>query len=260
MIGKVRSSDGTVIAFERSGAGPPVILVGGAFNDRTTAAPLAAALAPRMTVFAYDRRGRGDSGDTAPYAVEREVDDLRALIAEAGGAAALYGLSSGAILVIEAAIQGAAITKMALFEPPYVTDGSRPAQSANLPTQLAELTSAGRSGEAVELFLTRAVGVPPDGVAQMRSTPMWPALEKMAHTLVYDTTITGDGEVPAGRLAAVTVPALVLDSTGSPPWLRASAQTLAGALPDATHRSLDGQFHDVPPPVLAPVLAEFLLR
>jgi pimeloyl-ACP methyl ester carboxylesterase len=292
--GRVRSGDGTTIAFERSGAGSPVIVVGGAFNDRTTAAPLAAALAatltaqredrsllgpgasarserseprsrePRpaqsqagLTVYAYDRRGRGDSGDTAPYAVDREVEDLQALIAEAGGAAGLYGVSSGAILAIEAAAAGIGVSQLALFEPPFTVDDSRPHHDSAISTELAELTSAGRRREAVELFMRKAVGLPDELVAQVRESPMWPELEKLAHTLPYDTTITGDGTVPARLLASITVPTIVIGSEGSPPWLRSAVRAVAEALPHARRRSLAGEYHEVPPDVLGPVLTEF---
>jgi pimeloyl-ACP methyl ester carboxylesterase len=256
--GRVQSSDGTEIAYERSGTGSPIILIGGAFNDRSTAAPLAAQLAPHFTVFTYDRRGRGDSGDTAPYAVAREVEDLAALIAEAGGTVALYGLSSGAILALEAAAGGLPVTRLALFEPPYTVADSRPRPSATLPAELAELTRAGRGDDAVALFLTRLVGLPPEAVAQMRQAPMWPGLVKLAHTLVYDTAVSGDGTLPAGRLAAVTVPALLINSNGSPDWLHVAAHAVVDTLPDARHRTLEGQFHSVEPEVLAPVIVEFV--
>jgi pimeloyl-ACP methyl ester carboxylesterase len=257
MVERVQSSDGTAIAYERSGSGSPVIVVGGAFNDRATAAPLATELAGRFTVYTYDRRGRGDSGDTAPYAVVREVADLDALIRVAGGSAALYGVSSGAVLALEAAAYGQPVSRLALFEPPIPMDAEGTHRPAAISAQLAELTSAGRNGDAVELFMTRAVGLPAEAVAGMRQAPMWPGLEKMAPTLVYDTTITEGVSWPDQRLAAVPVPALVVDSDASPDWLRTSARTLAGALVNGRYRTLEGQFHEVPPAVLAPALTEF---
>src|SRR5256885_6744806 len=175
---KVRSADGTLIAFERSGEGPAVIVVEGAFCDRGTSAPLAALLAPHFTVFAYDRRGRGDSGDTAPYAVARELQDLDAVIAAAGGSAFAYGMSSGAVLALEAAARGSAISKLALYEPPLIP--GRPDFAA----RLAELVAAGRKGAAAEYFMTEAVGIPGEVVAQIRQAPMWPGMERIAHTLV----------------------------------------------------------------------------
>lgn len=180
----VTSADATTIAFERSGEGTPVIVVGGALNDRSTGAPLAAHLASDFTVYTYDRRGRGDSGDTRPYAVEREVEDLAALITEAGGKAFVYGVSSGAILALEAAASGLPITKLALLEPPYTITEARPNASENFAARLAELTSAGRRGEAVEYFMTKTVGLPDEAVAGARNSPMWAGLEAMAHTLV----------------------------------------------------------------------------
>ncbi len=206
-MNNVGSRDGTTIGFDRSGEGPPIVLVGGAFNDRSTAAPLAAQLEPRFTVFTYDRRGRGGSGDTAPYAVDREIEDLEALIADAGGSASVYGLSSGGVLALEAAARGLPITRLVVFEPPFIVEGSRPRPPEDLALQLSELASSGRRGDAVELFITKAVGLPVEAVEQMRNAPMWPGLEEVAHTL--------------------------------------------------DQRTLEGQFHDVAPEVLAPALQEF---
>jgi pimeloyl-ACP methyl ester carboxylesterase len=248
---KVRSADGTLIAFERSGSGPAVIVVEGAFCDRGTSAPLAALLAPHFTVFAYDRRGRGDSGDMAPYAVEREIEDLDALIAAAGGSASAYGMSSGAVLALEAAARGSAITRLALYEPPLIP--GRPDFAA----RLAELVAAGRKGDAAEYFMTQAVGIAGEVVAQIRQAPMWPGMERIAPTLVYDTTITRDASFLAERAPAVTVPALVIDGAQSPAVLRQAARATADALPHGRYRTLAGQTHDVSPDVLAKVLEEF---
>ena len=255
-MNKVTSADGTTIAYETSGAGSPVILIGGAFNDHQTAAPLAAVLAPHFTAVSYDRRGRGSSGDTAPYAVRREVEDLAAIIAAVGAPVFVYGLSSGAALGFEAAAAGLAIGKLALFEPPYrVAANHRKAE--DFIARLTELISSGRNGEAVAHFMTKAVGLPDGAVVHMRRTPVWPALEAMAPTVVYDSLILGDGSLPADRLAAVTVPALVIDSAGSPDWLRHASEAVASALANAQHRSLRGGFHDVPPKILGPVLESF---
>lgn len=255
---QVISKDGTAIAFDRSGEGSPIILVGGAFQHRLIdprTAQLAALLAPHFTVCHYDRRGRGDSGDTAPYAVEREVEDLETLIKEAGGSAFVYGMSSGAALALEAAARGLAITKLASYEPPFMVDDNRP-RPPNLATQYTELTSSGRRGDAVELFMTKAVGMPVEAVAQMRKAPMWLALEAVAHTLAYDATIMGDGSLPTERVASVTVPTLVMDGGASPAWMRNGVQALVDVLPNAQRRTLEGQTHDVKPEVLAPVLTE----
>jgi pimeloyl-ACP methyl ester carboxylesterase len=253
----VTSADGTTIAFDRAGAGPAIIFVVGAFNERSTCAPLAGALRSRFTVMTYDRRGRGDSGDTAPYAVDREIDDLDALIAEAGGSALVFGYSSGAVLAMLAAARGSAIDRLALYEPPLTADGSAPAPPADAAAHLAELIAAGRRGDAVAYFQTEVIGMPAELVAQIRNAPMWPALERIAHTLVYDTTICGDGTVPAETAAAITVPTLVIDGTASAPALRRAARATADAIPGARQHSLEGQTHELVAEATAPVLAEF---
>src|SRR5437867_6602995 len=189
----VMSTDGTPIAFDQSGQGPAIILAAGATATRLAEASLAAALAPHFTVFAYDRRGRGESGDTAPYAVEREVEDIEALINEAGGSACMFGHSSGAVLALEAARKlPTKITKLAVYEPPFIVDDSRPPLPKDYVAQLNELVAAGRRGDAVELLMTKAVGVPVEFVAQMRNDPTWAASEAVAHTIAYDGTIMGD--------------------------------------------------------------------
>ncbi|HCT75152.1 MAG TPA: alpha/beta hydrolase [Micromonosporaceae bacterium] len=255
----VTSKDGTFIAYERSGSGPAVVLVGGAFCDRSFAAPLAALLQEDFTVFSYDRRGRGDSGDTAPYAVAREIEDLQAVIDAAGGSAYAFGVSSGGILAFEAAAQGASITKLAIVEPPYNADESRP-PIPNLAKEYTQLCAEGRRGDAVALFMTKAVGQPPEEAEQARQTPMWPWLEGMAHTLAYDAEVVGDAQVPTERAATTTVPTLLLESTGSPKWLRSAAQAMAQSLPNAEHQSLPGQFHQPDPEPMAASLKLFYLR
>jgi pimeloyl-ACP methyl ester carboxylesterase len=260
-MGKVTSKDGAVIAFDQSGHGPAIILVVGAFNDRATGAPLARSLEPHFTVFNYDRRGRGESGDTAPYTIEREIEDLEALITEscttlqrdatsAGGSAFVFGYSSGAILALRAAAYGLPISQLALYDPPPT--GARAGQLA---PQLSELIAADRRGEAVELFQIEAVGIPAQVVAQMRNAPFRPALEKMAHTLVYEAMILRS--LPDELVASVQVPTLVIDGENSPEPVRQAAQSLAEALPDARYRTLEGQGHDLIPAVVTPVLEEF---
>mgnify|MGYP001255540428 CR=1 FL=1 len=251
-MGTVTSKDGTCIVFDKSGHGPPIILVVGAFNDRATGAPLAQFLKRRFTVFNYDRRGRGESGDTAPYTVEREIEDLQALIAQAGGSACVFGYSSGAILALRAASDGLAISQLALYDPPPTG-----AKAGQLAPQLTELITAGRRGEAVELFQTEAVGIPAAVVAQMRNAPFRPALEKMAHTLIYESTILQ--ALPTGLIASVRVPTLIIDGEKSPEVMRQAAQSLAEALPNGRYRTLEGQTHDIAPAVLAPALEEFFL-
>lgn len=254
---KVTSKDGTTIAFDRLGDGPPVILIVGASVDRSANAPFAALLAQHFTVFNYDRRGRGDSGDTAPYAVAREVEDLEALINEAGGSTFVLGFSSGGALALEAAARGLNIKKLALYEPPFVVDDSGPRPPANLASRYNEFIAAGRRGDAVEYFMAKVVGLPPEFVAQARNAPWWPAQEALAHTLAYDATIMGDSSLPTERAASVTVPTLVIAGEASFPFMRVTAQALADVLPHGQARILAGQTHAVAPEVLAPVLEEF---
>ncbi|MFI5274699.1 MAG: alpha/beta fold hydrolase [Ktedonobacterales bacterium] len=262
----VPSSDGTTNAFDQSGEGPALILVGGAFQYRAIdprTAHLAALLASRFTVFRYDRRGRGDSGDTAPYAVEREIEDFAALIAKAGGSAFVFGMSSGAVLALEAAGRGLAITKLALYEPPFIVNDSGPALPAEYSSHLTELVAAGRRGDAVEYFMMQAAGMPPEAVAPMRQSPMWPMLEAVAHTLPYDDAIMGDtcsgSPLLLARWASVTVPTLVMDGGASPASMGASAQALVDVLRHAQRRTLEGQTHEVAPEVLAPIMEAFFL-
>jgi pimeloyl-ACP methyl ester carboxylesterase len=257
----VTSKDGTAIAFDRSGDGPPVVLVGGALSTRGAAQALAGLLAPSFTVYAYDRRGRGDSGDTPPYAVEREVEDLLGLVEDAGGSAYAYGHSSGAVLALEAAVASGGITKLVMYEPPLIIDDSRPPVPEDYVEHLAELASTDRRSDAVDYFMLTGVGAPLEAVAHMKGLPFWPSLEAVAHTLWYDGRIMADDlsgkPVQAGRWASVTIPALVIDGGASPAWLGNAAKGLVDALPDARRRTIEGQTHDVDPVLLAPVLDEF---
>jgi pimeloyl-ACP methyl ester carboxylesterase len=260
-VNTVTSKDGTTIAFERSGEGPPLILVGGALNDRHAAATTAALLAPSFTVYAYDRRGRGDSGDTPPYAVDREVEDLQALVEDAGGTAYAYGHSSGGVLALEAAAATKGVTKLVMYEPPFIVDDSRPPLTEDYVEHLRELAASGRRGEAVEYFMTTGVGVPPEAVPSMKESPFWPSLEALAHTLWYDGTIMDEhmaGEpLPADRWSSVTIPTLVIDGGASPPAFRNAVRALVDVLPTARRRTMEGQTHEVDPTLLAPVLTEF---
>jgi len=247
-----------VIAFDRFDGGPPVIMAAGAFNTRSQTEPLARALAPRFTTLNYDRRGRGDSGDTTPYSVEREIDDIAALIAQASGSAAVFGHSSGATLALKAAASGLPITHLVLYEPPFNTDDSYPPLPAGFAGELAGLVSAGRRGDAVELYQTEAVGIPREVVVQLRHSPFRPSLEAIAHTLAYDAAVIGDRSLPAGLLAGVTVPAVVIAGEQSPPFLRNAAQATAETMPNGRLAVLPGQGHDLNPDATAPVMAEFL--
>ncbi|WSL58092.1 alpha/beta hydrolase [Streptomyces sp. NBC_01725] len=256
-VGKAESGDGTLIAYRRTrGGGPPVIMVGGAFSTAEAEAPLAALLAPRFSVITYDRRGRGGSGDTAPYAVEREVEDIAALLKKAGGTASVYGMSSGAALALEAAAAGLPITQLAVYEPPYGTGAVNATDGAAYTARLDDLLVRGRRDEAVELFLSM-VGVPPDVVARMRRATMWRGMTALAHTLAYDNAVMGPGPVPTERLARITARVMVVDGGASPPPMRVAARAVAAALPRGRHRTLTGQVHEVAPHVLAPVLAEY---
>jgi pimeloyl-ACP methyl ester carboxylesterase len=252
----VRSPDGTAIAFEEVGDGPAVVLVGGALGSGARSFPpfveLGQNLQSNFTVYRFDRRGRGDSGDTAPYAVEREVEDLESLLSHAGGAAAVYGFSSGASLAVEAAARGAGITKLVLLEPPLpIGDGS-----ASELAQTQALIGLGRRGDAVAAFL-EGVGLPPEAIEGMRQSPEWPGMEAMAHTLLYDGAITEDAALWDERARRVTVPTLVLFSDQTSEYLSDSARRAANAIPDALSRALPGEFHGVNPETLGAELTTF---
>jgi pimeloyl-ACP methyl ester carboxylesterase len=249
-MNKTTSKDGTAIAFDQTGEGPPVILVMGAFNDRMTGAPLAASLAPRFTVLGYDRRGRGDSGDAAHYAIEREIEDLEAVLRAAGGSASVLGYSSGAVLALKAAARGVPITRLALYEAP-------PTQPAEHAAALASLVAAGRRGDAVEYFQRRLVGIPEPVIEQLRHAPFRPALERMAHTLVYDATLVGEGPLSADLAANVRQPTLAIAGGASAPAMREVAEALGRSLPQCRSLILEGATHDLAPAVLAPVLERF---
>jgi pimeloyl-ACP methyl ester carboxylesterase len=258
----VTSSDGTTIAFDRLGDGPPVIVVCGAMCDRALMHPTAEELAKHFTVFNYDRRGRSGSADTAPYAVEREIEDIGALVVEAGGEASVYGHSSGAGLVLHAAAHGLPIAKLALHDPPYVLDGDQVARrsSREYGEKLKAMLSEDRRGDAVELFM-KLVGMPLEMIEEMRHTPRWSELEALAPTLAYDSEVMGDigrgGTIPVDMSSRVTIPALVLSGGADYPWMTDVGRRLADAMPNGRHRVLEGQEHSVPPEVLVPVLAEF---
>lgn len=260
----VTSKDGTTIAYDQSGTGPALILVGGALavGSQPGGDAFALELAPHFTVLNYDRRGRGHSGDTLPYAVEREIKDIEALIDTAGGSAFLLGFSSGAVLALEAANQlSSKVKKLALYEPPFIVDDSHPVPDDYV-AQLNAAIVAGRPGDAVEIFLTKAVGVPAEVVDQMQSDPSaWSGMEAVAHTLVYDGTIMGNTmsgkPLPKGKWTSASMPTLVITGGNSEPFFSAGAQSLVGVLPDAQHRILQGQDHNVSPAALSPLVVEF---
>ena len=258
----VRSADGTLIAYDRMGRGEPVILVDAALCRRGVGPgrALAERLAPHFTVVTYDRRGRGESGDTPPHAVEREVEDVAALLREVGGSASLWGTSSGALLALEAASRLGGIRKLALYEAPCILDEHGPATTVQW-SRIDEAVAAGQRGAAVAWFL-RGVGVPRVFIALMRLSPMWPKLEAMAHTLPYDSVLVGEVQrgraLPGERWRAVAAPTLVMAGGKSPEWMQRGNRALAAALPDARYRAVQGQSHVVKPNVHAPALVEFL--
>lgn len=257
----VTSKDGTTIAFDQIGKGPVVILVDGALQYRAFdqgMAPLADLLAQHFTVIHYDRRGRGDSTDTPPYALEREIEDIEALIDEAGGSAFLYGISSGAALAMEAAIKlGNKVKKLVMYEAPYNDDAAARQVWREYRQQLKEIVAAGRRGDAVGCFMM-LVGMPADQVEGTHQHPMWPLWEAVGLTLEYDAAAMGDdSSVPTERAASVAVPTLVMDGSESFPFLHITAKTLANAIPNGQYRTLEGQTHEVAAEAIAPVLIEF---
>lgn len=257
-----RSNDGTRIAYESMGSGTPIILIGGAFNGRggkASGVPLAERLADHFSVFAYDRRGRGDSTDTSPYSIAREVEDLEALITAAGGAASLFGMSSGGALALEAAASGLNVTKLALYEIPFSTDADAQARSVSYDRRLREFLTAGDADGAVALFMLH-VGVPPQMVDQMRQAPMWPGLKAMAPSLAQDSAVMGflhGGAIPIERIGHIEAPVLVLTGALSPPPMSRAAEKIVEAVQDGSQQMLAGQTHDVSIDALAPVLVSF---
>ncbi|MEV5753386.1 alpha/beta hydrolase [Actinoallomurus sp. NPDC052308] len=255
----VRSADGTPIAFTRAGRGPAVILVDGAlcFREFGPMGKLAEELKSRFTVYTYDRRGRGQSGDASSYDPAREVEDLAALIEEAGGSALVCGVSSGAALALEAARRGLPISRLALYEAPFIVDDSRTPVPDDYVAGLERALATGRPGDAVRRFM-RVVGMPAAMVALMRVMPGWSKLKKVAHTLPYDASFVDEfmkgRPLPSGRWASVTVPTAVIDGGKSPAWMRNANAALAAAVPGSTHRTLPGQTHMVKADVLAPAL------
>lgn len=273
----VTSKDGTRIAFDQIGKGPVVILVNGALGTRSHAAPdsLAGILSKQFAAIDYDRRGRGDSSDTLPYAAQREIEDIEALVDEFGGSAFLFGNSSGAILALEVARKMPnKVKKLALFEPPFIIDDSRPPLPEDYVEQLNAATAAGRPGDAVEIFMTKALLIPADFVNMMRNAPMnqtfgdsagakppeWADMEKIAHTLAYDGMIVKDflaGKPLPKRWSSFTGPTLVIVGGNSEPFFHDGAQALVDGMPNARRHILEGQDHAVSPTALAPVIVEF---
>ena len=261
----VRSRDGTPIAYDAVGDGPALILVGGAFSYRRWKGwlQLVELLAPRFRVLNYDRRGRGDSGDTTPYAVEREIEDLEALVGAAGGSADVFGMSSGGVLALRAAAAGVRFRRAVVYQPPFTVDSAGHLPPPDLGRRLDELVASGERSAAVSHFMREGMGAPRSLVAFLRvARPIWRNLEAVAHTLPYDYALM-DGTVHGRPLAAepwgsVAIPTLVLDGGKSPASLRRAADALAERLPDARRRTIEGQSHNLSMKALAPLLEEFL--
>jgi pimeloyl-ACP methyl ester carboxylesterase len=265
-----KSADGTLIAYDRTGAGPSLVVVVGAFCDRHSFVP-PAELTSRFTVYTYDRRGRGDSGDTQPYSPAREIEDLAAVVKAASRPGATdpsgapgpsgvfaFGHSSGAALALQAAAQGVPLAAIAAYEAPYVIAGTRELAENPAP-RINAMVSSGHRSDAVRFWMTDVVRAPAGVVTAMQGSPMWAGLEALAHTLPYDLALTGDQGVPADELAKITVPVLVLGGGNSPDWFKQTVEATAAVTPGARLVMLDGYDHGVPPEVISPVLTEFFL-
>lgn len=245
---RVASKDGTVIAYEQSGKGPAVILVAGALSDRSDNKRIAKHLAEDFTVINYDRRGRGASDEKQPYAVMREVEDIDALVDATGGSAILFGSSSGAALALEAAAKlGGKVKKLAMYEPPFIVDDSRPSIGKDAIMQIKDLVAAGKNGAAVKYFYNQVMGIPAVGVFFMQFMPGWGKGKAMAHTMVYDLTIlegTQDGKpLPASRWASAKMQTLVMAGSKSEKFFHTGAKAVADALPNASYRSMKDMHH-----------------
>ena len=250
-----RSTDGTSIAYQRTGSGPALVLVVGAFCDRQSTAALTPLLAPHFTVLEYDRRGRGDSGGTGACAVEREVEDLAAVVSAAGGSALGYGHSSGGIIALEAAARGVPLTRLAVYEPPYTAPEDGEASYELLEAVQKRLADDDPDG-AAEAFMAGS-GAPPEAIAAARQAPYWPRMRALAPTLVNDLTLSDGGRVPRERLARVPVPTLAVSGGASPEWAARACRRVADVVPDARTAVLDGQTHGVDPEAVAPLLVDW---
>ena len=258
---RVTSADGTSIAFERGGSGPALVVVNGALSVGTTSNALGPVLEPRFTLVRYDRRGRGASGDGAAYAPEREIEDLAAVLEAVAepGAAFVFGHSSGAILSLEAAMRGLSMQRLAVNEPPYIVEGTRPRPPLEVADELRDRIATGDREGALRHFLVDQVGLPVPAVEQMRGSPIWPQMLAIAHTAAYDSALTVHSEIPIERLARLSMPVLVLRGGASFPWIGETAERVAEALPDAQLATLPDQPHSPAPEVLARELVRFFL-
>ncbi|MBC7725282.1 MAG: alpha/beta hydrolase [Burkholderiaceae bacterium] len=265
-VTRVESADGTTIAVEWAGSGPPLVLVGGAFNTRQSAVPLARRLESDFTVWRYDRRGRGESGAASAIlgerdngrAVGQDVADLAAVVAlaaEGGSPVGVYGHSSGAIVALEGAARGLPIARVAAYEPPYTSGMTEEDRSGATGDAIRAAVTAGDPDTAARVFM-RLVGIPPQAIDGIANAPFWSGMVAIAHTLPYDLALSGDGAAP-DRLSRIAVPTLVLDGGASPEWAGEASSALLGIVPAATRITVPGQDHNVDETVLAPVLREF---
>jgi pimeloyl-ACP methyl ester carboxylesterase len=255
------SADGTRIAYETVGSGPPLVIVEGAFGTRVDAREYASALSGRLTAACYDRRGRGDSGDTQPYAPARELEDLRAVIDALGGSAFVYGHSGGGVLSLDAVAAGLPITKLAVYEPPFTIDDSHPPYPDGWVETLRSMVEAGRRGDALAEFWRTGPLMPASEIEKLRQAPVWTQWESLAHTLIDDYEVLGDRiagrPLAAAWAGSITIPVLVFEGGDSPAWLRNVVTSLEAILPNATKRTLPGQRHNPPADVIAPILESF---
>jgi len=254
----LRARDGTTLAYQVGGRGPALLVVGGALSDKDAVLPMRPLLERHFTVVAFDRRGRGESGDTSPYAVARELEDIAALL-ETTGARFVYGHSSGAILSLRAVIAGVHMDKLAVNEPPFIVPGTRPAPAADLAARLQARVDAADGEGALRLFLSESVGIPAPALEQMSKGSMWSRMVALGPSTVHDATLASDSAIPTVELAKLALPMLVLSGTASFPWIAETAHAVAEAIPGAALQRLEGQTHSPTPEVLAPVLARFFL-
>ena len=251
----VKSADGTIIAYDQVGDGPPLIVSVGAFCTRRTFVP-PDDLAARFTVYTYDRRGRGDSGDTQPYAPEREYEDLAAVASVGAETPSVFGHSSGAAIALRAAARGVTMAALVAYEAPFANDDTPP-PPADPAARITALVAEGRRGEAVEFWMRDVVHLPAEVVAGMKKMPWFKGMEPLTPTLPYDIAVT-DGGVPTAELAAITVPVLVLGGGNSPAWFQRSVAEQAAAIPGGRLQMIDGYDHNAPPEVIASILLDFL--
>lgn len=253
-VALARSKDGTKIAFEKVGNGPALVIVGGALSHRDGGKQLAGRLMRDFTVYTYDRRGRGDSGDTKPYAVGREIEDIAAIIEQAGNRAYLYGVSSGAALSLQAAAElgPEKVVKLAVYDTPY---GQGEKAFDEQKTRVNELVKTGKPGDAASYFFS-AIGTPPPAIEQMKRSPEWPRMQKIDFTLTYDYEVLGNGSVP-DAVKNISVPTLVMVGEKSSPFMHPTADRIAELVPNAQRKTVKGQAHAAAPEVVVPLLTDF---